>query len=95
MTKVRVVRNGSKGNWQMYYRDPITKKRVWRSALTTRRSEAERAAARWEADIEAGKGLFALFVPGRIDDERDIELMFGQGLLEQARCPPEDDLAAP
>lgn len=50
---VHVARNG-KRNWQLYYTDPITERRIWRSARTTDRREAERAAARWEAELAAG-----------------------------------------
>lgn len=50
---VHVAKNG-KRYWQLYYIDPTTENRVWRSARTTDRREAERAAARWEAELVAG-----------------------------------------
>lgn len=51
--RVHVTKNG-KRYWQLYYEDPVTEERHWRSARTTDRRTAERAAARWEADLAAG-----------------------------------------
>jgi len=39
-------------NYQMYYVDPLTGQDVTRSARTTSVREAERAAAKWEAELE-------------------------------------------
>jgi site-specific recombinase XerC len=52
MARVHVTRNG-KPRYQLWYTDPVTEKRRWRSTDTTDRREAERAAARWEADLES------------------------------------------
>jgi len=50
---VHVTKNG-KRHWQLYYVDPVTERRVWRSTKTTDRRAADRAAARLEADLAAG-----------------------------------------
>jgi integrase len=52
MTRVHVARNG-KPTYQLWYRDAVTDRRRWRSTQTTDRREAERAAARWEAELDA------------------------------------------
>jgi integrase len=52
---VHVAKNG-KRYWQLYYVDPVTEQRTWRSTRTTDRREAERAAARWEAELADGAG---------------------------------------
>lgn len=50
---VHVARNG-KRYWQLYYVDPVTEQRHWRSAKTTDRRAAERSAAKWEAELAEG-----------------------------------------
>lgn len=53
--KILVVKFGDRKYLQLQYTDPISGKKRTRSAKTTNRREAERAAARWEAEILAGK----------------------------------------
>ena len=53
--KVHVTKNG-KRFYQLYYVDPVTEERHWRSTKTTERRAAERAAAKWEAELIEGTG---------------------------------------
>jgi len=39
----------------MYYEDPVTGKREWRSTRKKSRREAEREAAKWEAELQEGR----------------------------------------
>ena len=52
---VRVKKYGDRRNLVLCYCDPITEKLVTRSAGTTRRREAERAAAQWERELRSGQ----------------------------------------
>ena len=52
---VTVVRFGDRKNLQMQYRDPITGKKKTRSSGTTNQRDAERAAAKWEAELREGR----------------------------------------
>ena len=52
---VRVKKYGDRRNLVLYYRDPVTENVVTRSAGTTRRREAERAAAQWERELRSGQ----------------------------------------
>ena len=52
---VKVTKHAGRKYLIMYYDDPITGKREQRSTKRTRRREAEREAAKWEADLRAGR----------------------------------------
>ena len=54
---VRVKKYGDRRNLVLYYRDPVTENVVTRSAGTTRRREAERAAAQWERELRSGRPI--------------------------------------
>lgn len=54
--RVTVVKFGDRNALQLQYVDPITGKKKTRSAKTNIRREAERAAAKWEAELRAGRG---------------------------------------
>lgn len=53
--KVHVMKYGDRRNFIMYYLDPDTEKRVTRSAKATTQRDAERAAAKWEAELHEGR----------------------------------------
>ena len=53
--KVKVTKHGKRRFLVMYYDDPITGKRVQQSTRKTTRRNAEREAAKWEADLNAGR----------------------------------------
>lgn len=53
--KVHVVKYGNRPNLVMRYIDPLTGKQVAKSAKTSRRRDAERAAAKWEAELREGR----------------------------------------
>jgi integrase len=53
--KVKVTRHGKRKFLQMYYDDPITGEREQRSIKKTTRRDAERAAAKWEAELREGR----------------------------------------
>jgi integrase len=58
MIRVKVASHGAKRNSPnliMYYTDPVTERRVCRSTGTANRREAERAAAKWEAELQEGR----------------------------------------
>ena len=50
--RVYVIRHRGRKNLIMRYRDPFTNKQVERSTGTTRKREAERKAAVWEAELQ-------------------------------------------
>lgn len=52
---VYVVKYRDRDNLVMRYRCPLTNKQVSRSTGTTRRKEAERIAAKWEAELREGR----------------------------------------
>ncbi|MDX1964137.1 MAG: site-specific integrase [Pirellulales bacterium] len=52
MIRVNVRWRPDRGLFQLYFRHPLTGKRVMKSAGTDNRREAERAAARWQAELE-------------------------------------------
>jgi len=54
--KVSIFRRTGERIWQMQYRDPAKNKKHRRSTKATNRRDAERAAAKWEADVIAGRG---------------------------------------
>lgn len=56
--KVYVTSEGDRRQLRLYYRDPVTGKMVRRSAGTTRMAEAQRAAARWEEEVNASRQNF-------------------------------------
>lgn len=71
--RVHVVSRPDRKYLTLRYIDPVTGKRHSKSAKTHRRSEAERAAARWEREIEEGASLS----PSRAtwsDFEEQVEL---------------------
>ena len=53
--KVKVTKHGKRKFLVMYYDDPITGKREQRSTKTSKRREAEREAAKWEAALREGR----------------------------------------
>ena len=53
--QVTVVKYPDRKYFMMRYIDPITGKQVARSTRTTRRREAERIAAKWEAELQDGR----------------------------------------
>ncbi|MDA7980053.1 MAG: hypothetical protein MPJ50_14900 [Pirellulales bacterium] len=53
--KVKVTRHGKRKFLIMYYDDPITGKREQRSTKETTQRAAERAAAKWEAELREGR----------------------------------------
>lgn len=53
--KVHVVKYPDRENLVMRYRDPFIGKQVQRSTGTTNKREAERAAAKWEAELREGR----------------------------------------
>lgn len=53
--KVKVSKHGKRKYLIMFYDDPVTGKREQRSTKKTTRREAEREAAKWEAELRAGK----------------------------------------
>ncbi len=67
--KVHVADYGSGRNLMLRYRDPITGKQVAKSAKTCNQSKAERAAAKWEAELNGG----AYQKPSRITWEAFID----------------------
>jgi integrase len=54
MVKVTVVRFSGREHLMLRYTDPITKKRVHKSAETASKKDAERAAALWEQELNNG-----------------------------------------
>ena len=54
-TRVHVIKYPDRENLVMRYRCPFTRKQVTRSTGTKSRREAERIAAKWEADIHEGR----------------------------------------
>lgn len=55
MVKVTVVRFAGKANLMLRYTDPVTKKRIHKSAGTSNAKEAERAAERLQQELNDGK----------------------------------------
>jgi len=53
--KISVLKRANRKHYFMQYRDPTTGDKVTRSTGTTKKRDAERAAAKWEAEILAGK----------------------------------------
>ena len=53
--KVHVVRRKSQTNLFMRYRDPVSGRQVARSTGTSKKRDAERAAAKWEAELREGR----------------------------------------
>ncbi|HEV3339024.1 MAG TPA: site-specific integrase [Pirellulales bacterium] len=53
--KVTVVQFGDRKNLQLQYIDPITQKKKTRSAGTSNRREAEKAAGKWEDELRTGR----------------------------------------
>ncbi len=53
--RVHVVKYAARSNLVMRYVDPVTGKQVAKTTGTTRRREAERKAAKWEAELREGR----------------------------------------
>ncbi len=53
--KVHVVDYGSGRNLMMRYRDPNSRRHVAKTTATRNRTKAERAAAKWEAEVREGR----------------------------------------
>lgn len=53
--RVHVVKYPDRDNLVMRYLDPLTNKHVTKSARTTKQSEAEKAAGKWEAELRDGR----------------------------------------
>ena len=52
---VKVRKCGDRSYWTMYYVDPVTENRVSRSTRRLDKREAERQAAKWEAELQEGR----------------------------------------
>jgi len=52
---VKVTKHGNRKYLVMYYDDPVTGKRHQRSTRKTTRRDADRAAAKWEAELREGR----------------------------------------
>lgn len=53
--KVHVVKYGNRPNLVMRYVDPLTGRQVAKSTKTAKKKDAERAAAKWEAELREGR----------------------------------------
>lgn len=53
--RVKVTRYADRPFWVMYYDDPRSGRRIARSTKQEDRREAERTAAKWEAELQAGR----------------------------------------
>ena len=53
--EVKVTKHGNRKFLVMYYKDPITGKREQRSTKQSKRREADREAAKWEAELREGR----------------------------------------
>ena len=53
--RVHIVKFKDRKNWMMRYLDPETGKHIARSTGTTKKKEAERVAAKWEAELQEGR----------------------------------------
>ena len=53
--KVHVVKYPDRANLVMRYVDPFTGRQVQRSTKTTKQSDAEKAAGKWEAELNEGR----------------------------------------
>jgi integrase len=79
--RVKVTRHGHRKYLVMYYDDPLTGKREQRSTKQTKRREAEREAAKWEAELREGRYKRANQITWaefreRYEDERLVTLSF-------------------
>ena len=57
--KVSIFKRNGAGRsrfYHMQYRDPVAGRKISKSSGETRRREAERAAAKWEAELRKGRG---------------------------------------
>jgi hypothetical protein len=63
--RVYVVKYPDRDNLVMRYRCPITNRQVSRSTGTTNAKEATKIAAKWEADLHAGRDRYASSTQGR------------------------------
>lgn len=73
--KVTVVQFGDRKNLQLQYVDPITQKKKTKSAGTSNRRDAEKAAGKWEDELRTGRYKPAVKMTwedfwNRYDDER-------------------------
>lgn len=57
--KVYVINQAGVANLRLMHRCPITKKKIYRTSGTTRVRDAERAAARWEEELNATRERWA------------------------------------
>jgi len=53
--RVHVVKYPDRDNLVMRYKDPMSGRVVSRSTGATKRKEAEKAAAKWEAELQEGR----------------------------------------
>lgn len=53
--RVHVVKYTSNVNFMMRFKDPLTGKQIARTTGTTKKREAERIAAKWEAELQEGR----------------------------------------
>ena len=53
--RVTVVKFSKRANLMLRYIDPVTKKQIHKSAETTKRADAAKAAGRWEDELRTGK----------------------------------------
>ena len=53
--RVSIIKYPDRRHWVMRYIDPVTGKQKARSTGTTNRREADRAAAKWQAELQEGR----------------------------------------
>ena len=52
---VKITKFEDRKFWLMYFDNPVTGKREWKSSKQTAEREAERAAAKWESELREGR----------------------------------------
>ncbi len=82
---VHVVKYKGRGNLMMRYRCPVTGKQIARSTGTSRRREAEKVAAKWEAELQEGR----YHKPGRMGWEEFKERYRDQVARERSAATAE------
>jgi integrase len=78
--RVHVVKYSGRINLMMRYRCPLTGKQIGKSSGTPRRKEAEKAAAKWEADLQTGR----YSKDNRMSWQEFVDLFIEQHLSELA-----------
>src|SRR5687768_12159186 len=52
---VHVTKHGSRKAFYMYYDDPITGKREWKSSRQASKAKADKVAGKWEDELRSGR----------------------------------------